>query len=355
MESFEPMMKRPRGYDAPAAENGSGLPWTAGANMNSGVNFNPGVNLNQGGNLNPVVNNVPSAPMSSGYPGSFPTAMPGGTFGMSTGTYENGDFGGFQHSAGGDLECRRYNTPDGCPYGTNCRFRHGPTDDRELSHQMLSSGSKCKPCIKFFSTSGCPYGEGCHFLHYVPGGINALGLAPLATVPSTVMAPTRKQAGPVADPSLTVNGYKTRLCNRFNTPEGCRFGDKCHFAHGESDLRAPSNFRPSNRPMTGEAAMQSGPGTYNAAPVMYDNGTPASYPNSTTYTDSTTYGNSAGYSNNTFASTLSYAEPTPPGVAANTPFIANYAMPVENSTTQLTAPETSITPGPVIGNNVQVY
>ena len=29
---------------------------------------------------------------------------------------------------------------------------------------------------------------------------------------------------------------KTRLCNKFNTPEGCKFGDKCHFAHGEWDL-----------------------------------------------------------------------------------------------------------------------
>eukprot|EP01018_Ginkgo_biloba_P013535 Gb_32972 [translate_table: standard] len=28
-------------------------------------------------------------------------------------SYENGDFRGFQHNTGGDLECRRYNTPDG--------------------------------------------------------------------------------------------------------------------------------------------------------------------------------------------------------------------------------------------------
>ncbi|BBN18619.1 myosin V [Marchantia polymorpha subsp. ruderalis] len=37
--------------------------------------------------------------------------------------------------------------------------------------------------------------------------------------------------------------YKTRLCLRFSTPEGCRYGDKCRFAHGKSDLRpmpAPS-------------------------------------------------------------------------------------------------------------------
>lgn len=114
------------------------------------------------------------------------------------------------------------------------------------------------------STSGCPYGEGCHFLHYVPGGIAALGLVPLGmtttsttgailTPTSGVLRTTIGGFGPTtsspiptlsssSDPSVTVGGYKTRLCNKFNTAEGCRFGDRCHFAHGKSDLR-PSNVR----------------------------------------------------------------------------------------------------------------
>lgn len=33
---------------------------------------------------------------------------------------------------------------------------------------------------------------------------------------------------------------KTRLCNKFNTAEGCKFGDKCHFAHGEWELGRPT-------------------------------------------------------------------------------------------------------------------
>ncbi|KAL5539880.1 hypothetical protein UlMin_043579 [Ulmus minor] len=32
---------------------------------------------------------------------------------------------------------------------------------------------------------------------------------------------------------------KTRLCNNYNTAEGCKFGDKCHFAHGEWELGMP--------------------------------------------------------------------------------------------------------------------
>lgn len=108
------------------------------------------------------------------------------------------------------------------------------------------------------STSGCPYGEGCHFLHYVPGGIAALGLMPLgvsvtptAPTPTSGMRSVLGGFGPTSntsllasstDPSVTIGGYKTRLCNKYSTPEGCRFGEKCHFAHGETDLR-PSNVR----------------------------------------------------------------------------------------------------------------
>ncbi|RVW93586.1 Zinc finger CCCH domain-containing protein 14 [Vitis vinifera] len=88
------------------------------------------------------------------------------------------------------------------------------------------------------STSGCPFGEGCHFLHYVPGGYSAVtqmtnlggnpAMPPIARNP---MAPPTIPDGP---PTV-----KTRICNKFNTPEGCKFGDKCHFAHGELELGRP--------------------------------------------------------------------------------------------------------------------
>ncbi|BBM97126.1 protein MpC3H2 [Marchantia polymorpha subsp. ruderalis] len=167
-------------------------------------------------------------------------------------------------------------------------------------------GSKTKPCTKFFSTSGCPYGEGCHFLHYVPGGIVALGLAPLANVNGTglvlgsagvrnllgaagMSATQGGGAATVADPSVTVGGYKTRLCNRYNTPEGCRFGEKCHFAHGEADLRPSNNGRGSTG-RSGLDYLQAGA----AAAGLYANGHPST----------------------AVASALFYGEPTPPGVTA---------------------------------------
>ncbi|GBG91149.1 hypothetical protein CBR_g52030 [Chara braunii] len=131
-------------------------------------------------------------------------------------------------------ECHKFNTPEGCPYGDRCRFRH-PTASGEDARQdgagpqPPAPGSRSKACTKFFSTSGCPYGENCHFLHYVPGGISAIAHA--------LAAAQNGQASGIMDAGVNLGGYKARLCNRYREPGGCRFGDKCHFAHGEHELQ----------------------------------------------------------------------------------------------------------------------
>ncbi|KAJ0965033.1 hypothetical protein J5N97_026171 [Dioscorea zingiberensis] len=83
-------------------------------------------------------------------------------------------------------------------------------------------GSKSKPCTKFFSTSGCPFGEGCHFLHYVPGGYNAV--AQMTTIGNPALAPPRNLMGPPSMPDGPAPAVKTKLCNKYNTAEGCKFG-----------------------------------------------------------------------------------------------------------------------------------
>lgn len=94
-------------------------------------------------------------------------------------------------------------------------------------------GSKSKPCTKFFSTSGCPFGESCHFLHHVPGGYNAVSqMMNLPTI--SRVAPPPPQA-----PNGSAATVKTRLCNKYSSAEGCKYGDKCHFAHGEWELNKP--------------------------------------------------------------------------------------------------------------------
>ncbi|WOL19236.1 zinc finger CCCH domain-containing protein 31-like [Canna indica] len=110
---------------------------------------------------------------------------------------------------------------------------------RETDSFQPGIGSKSKPCTKFFSTAGCPFGEGCHFLHYVPGGIQAV--AQMTNLANPALGPPSRN--PVVPPALhdgaSASTVKTRLCNKYNTAEGCKFGEKCHFAHGERELGKP--------------------------------------------------------------------------------------------------------------------
>ncbi|XP_057982523.1 zinc finger CCCH domain-containing protein 14 [Malania oleifera] len=109
---------------------------------------------------------------------------------------------------------------------------------KKSKQELEGVGSKSKPCTKFFSTAGCPFGEGCHFLHHVPGGYNAvaqmMNLGPATPAPPRNMVPVAHMPNGSSAPSA-----KSRMCNKYNTAEGCKFGDKCHFAHGEWELGKP--------------------------------------------------------------------------------------------------------------------
>ena len=90
-------------------------------------------------------------------------------------------------------------------------------------------GKADKLCVKFFSIHGCAYGDECHYLHtYRPGLPVPARPAPLPYVYATS-----------AHGSTQMNEkMKTRLCRNFQSAEGCRFGDRCSFAHGEGELRS---------------------------------------------------------------------------------------------------------------------
>ncbi|KAJ1396033.1 Zinc finger, CCCH-type [Sesbania bispinosa] len=92
--------------------------------------------------------------------------------------------------------------------------------------------------VEMANTAGCPFGEGCHFLHYVPGGYNAV--AQMMNLTPAAPPSSRNVAAPPPVPNgSTQSSVKTRICNKFNSAEGCKFGDKCHFAHGEWELGKP--------------------------------------------------------------------------------------------------------------------
>ncbi|KAL6569775.1 hypothetical protein OROMI_014289 [Orobanche minor] len=119
----------------------------------------------------------------------------------------------------------------GRPYASFSRNGGYKKSKEELDSFTSGVGSKSKPCTKFFSTSGCSFGDTCHFMHYFPGYSAHTQLANSGgNVPTSVVRNTAFTDG---GPSMTM---KTKICNKINTPEGCRYGDKCRFAHSDMEL-----------------------------------------------------------------------------------------------------------------------
>lgn len=88
----------------------------------------------------------------------------------------------------------------------------------------------------FCSMAGCPFGENCHFLHFFPGGYKAVSqVMNLAPPPALNIS---KGPLPIQNGSSPTT-VKTKLCNKFLSGEGCKYNDKCHFAHGEKELGRP--------------------------------------------------------------------------------------------------------------------
>ncbi|KAJ0715489.1 putative transcription factor C3H family [Helianthus annuus] len=116
---------------------------------------------------------------------------------------------------------------------------NGTAKKFKSAESELSSGirGKTKPCMKYFSMDGCQFGENCHFLHYYPGGYNAvaqlMNLPPISTTPTTI------QNGPTSTANV-----KSKLCKNYTTAEGCKFGNQCHFAHGDHEVGKPINEDP---------------------------------------------------------------------------------------------------------------
>lgn len=109
---------------------------------------------------------------------------------------------------------------------------NGASKKSKSESENLPSGirGKSKPCMKYFSIEGCPFGEKCHFLHYFHGGYNAV--AQMMNLPLISTAQATTQNGPQAV-------LKSKMCNKYNTPEGCKFGEQCSFAHGDWELGKP--------------------------------------------------------------------------------------------------------------------
>lgn len=62
----------------------------------------------------------------------------------------------------------------------------------------------------------------------------------LGSNPALPAAPRNPVVPPSFPDGSSPPTVKTRLCNKYNSAEGCKFGDKCHFAHGEWELGKPT-------------------------------------------------------------------------------------------------------------------
>ncbi|KAL1554592.1 zinc finger CCCH domain-containing protein 14-like [Salvia divinorum] len=153
-------------------------------------------------------------------------------------------------------------------------FSNGGFKKSKPEMDSLSSGigSKLKPCTKFFSIAGCPFGENCHFLHHLPGGYNAV--AQMMNLPP---APTPRPIGGPPPPAhqnrygSAPTAVKTKVCNKYKTAEGCKFGNKCNFAHGEWELGKPI------LPSHDSPGPATGPGRFGVQPDLTAPGPAASF------------------------------------------------------------------------------
>lgn len=164
-------------------------------------------------------------------------------------------------------------------------------------------------------------------MHFVPGGMQSIGgLAPLSNIGSMGGAGARKVVGGVGpdDQGANLGGFKTRLCNRFDTPEGCRFSDKCHFAHGEKELRKSStNFTTPAAPERETYPRQDYSRDQGPPSASYRGGAGGGYGGANNNGGRFGTGGPGGRDRDGAQRFGSYREPTPPGMAAANSFGAS--------------------------------
>ncbi|KAL3623735.1 hypothetical protein CASFOL_032551 [Castilleja foliolosa] len=166
-----------------------------------------------------------------------------------------------------------------CRNGDNCTFAHGPDDLREpppnwqeiirekeraggsgISNNNWSGGSgnggddlrmihRLKICNKYYNGEECRYGDKCSFLHERPlpkkfmvdGNINNNGnlveQRESSAISIGITGDVRGSGGSDLDQKVF---WKTKLCSKWEMGH-CPFGDRCHYAHGQSELKYPGS------------------------------------------------------------------------------------------------------------------
>ncbi|KAK8669155.1 hypothetical protein V6N13_106593 [Hibiscus sabdariffa] len=167
-----------------------------------------------------------------------------------------------------------------CRNGEGCNFAHGMEDLRQPppnwqelvgggrdEEQRLSGNwdndqkiiHRMKLCKKFSNGEECPYGDRCNFLHESlskfrddTGRFRESSVISIGTTvpPAAHGAPydqlaTSRPGNSTGSDALRGNAkpvypvyWKTKLCTKWEITGHCPFGEKCHFAHGQSELKS---------------------------------------------------------------------------------------------------------------------
>ncbi|GMI88597.1 hypothetical protein like AT3G19360 [Hibiscus trionum] len=168
-----------------------------------------------------------------------------------------------------------------CRNGEGCNFAHGIEDLRQPPpnwQELVGGGGgrdeeqrppgnwdndqkiihRMKLCKKFSNGEECPYGDRCNFLHEAPskfrddmGRFRESSVISIGTTgpPAAQGTPfdqlgTSRPGNSTGSDALRGNTkpaypvyWKTKLCTKWEITGHCPFGEKCHFAHGQSELK----------------------------------------------------------------------------------------------------------------------
>jgi len=131
---------------------------------------------------------------------------------------------------------------------TSCAFAHGEDELRKVDVGGLQKMSGYKETLcKYFTTKGsCQYGNLCHFAH----GEHELGMKQMGGginfgAGSMMGSMMNQQMGGMNFPDPATNpNIKTTICRSWLETKTCQYGQYCHHAHGEEDMRPLPPPRP---------------------------------------------------------------------------------------------------------------
>ncbi|KAI9500690.1 hypothetical protein BX070DRAFT_229683 [Coemansia spiralis] len=136
--------------------------------------------------------------------------------------------------------CEKFEQDGVCPYGQKCVFAHGMSELRvrestaPISSNVVRGGVDDRAREYANSSSSSPYNHHHQQQQQQQQQQSFEQRSPVAQS----NAGQRYNSNPL---------YKTRLCQRFSEDGGCPYGEKCQFAHGESELRVNPEQPPQPR------------------------------------------------------------------------------------------------------------